>query len=714
MSTIPTYGQFSPDQYLGYNDISLASEVSPFLDPSLKRHRKAPTKLFKESTLYSPIVSVRSSQPSQDGTSYSRFQSAFDHAISDNDEESPVLKRKKSQVAYAESDDFLDLSLRETSESERDSEQDEDKTSFVGPRRPPKSKNLKRVDDSLSDNSTKLSHESIAKFIAHECDCGRDCSSLLTRKQVLDLREGYSSQCANGMSTGNAALAVINSIVRKHPITGVKNYNYSVHGVDMCQEMFRCANGICKNAWSRAKAACRQNQTEVPRASRSTASIFGHVPREQFEGRSERANQTSTWIQEYIQLHGCQMPDSRLVYIDDISVPDLAHECAKEVGQFCLPLAPRQFRRVWTKNFATWCKKRARKPFGTCIDCAGYKARLSASARDRDMIARIKAEYLAHLDVQKVERKLYYMHRKKGMESDAISVIIDGMDQSKLTLPHFKLTPKDVSNFLETKITGVLVHGKRFDCYISEPQVKHDTNLNLTCLHNTLMAVAKEGPLPPTLYLQVDGGPDNKNKWTVSYLSLLVEMRVFDKIKMSYLPVGHTHEDIDQAFSRIAVYLNRNDALTYSAFVEAIRRSFLKENRPPNVICLGHAFDFKAWLDDRLPDMSSWTDNLCYRFGRNPVSEAVEMHYKYYGQTPAYFGGATTTKVTSFKALRSQVTGDPTLAVTHRGLLMPFGKPDGDPNLAENHAFGVSQIVEDDDVPISRLILYFVAFCTEI
>ena len=40
----------------------------------------------------------------------------------------------------------------------------------------------------------------------------------------------------------------------------------------------------------------------------------------------------------------------------------------------------------------------------------------------------------------------------------------------------------------------------------------------------------------------------------ISYLSLLVEVGMFDYIKMSYLPVGHTHEDIDQAFSRIAVY----------------------------------------------------------------------------------------------------------------------------------------------------------------
>ena len=63
---------------------------------------------------------------------------------------------------------------------------------------------------------------------------------------------------------------------------------------------------------------------------------------------------------------------------------------------------------------------------------------------------------------------------------------------------------------------------------------------------------APGGVLPRKFYLQVDGG---------SYLSLLVEVGMFDYIKMSFLPVGHTHEDIDQALSRIAVYLNRHDAI---------------------------------------------------------------------------------------------------------------------------------------------------------
>ena len=138
---------------------------------------------------------------------------------------------------------------------------------------------------------------------------------------------------------------------------------------------------------------------------------------------------------------------------------------------------------------------------------------------------------------------------------------------------------------------------------------------------------APGGVLPRKLYLQVDGGSENKNKWMISYLSLLVEVGMFDYIKMSFLPVGHTHEDIDQAFSRIAVHLNRNDAIDMDEFVQAIRESFKKDGNPPEVSIIGAAFDFKNFLKGRLPDMSSWTDNVCCRFAKNLVTGKVEMHY---------------------------------------------------------------------------------------
>lgn len=91
-----------------------------------------------------------------------------------------------------------------------------------------------------------------------------------------------------------------------------------------------------------------------------------------------------------------------------------------------------------------------------------------------------------------------------------MSIIIDGMDQLKLTLPHFKLKPKNTGSFLETKLTGVLLHGKWFDCYTSEPQVRADSNLNLVCLHTNLMNRRRGGPLLKTLYLKVDDGSENK------------------------------------------------------------------------------------------------------------------------------------------------------------------------------------------------------------
>jgi hypothetical protein len=47
-----------------------------------------------------------------------------------------------------------------------------------------------------------------------------------------------------------------------------------------------------------------------------------------------------------------------------------------------------------------------------------------------------------------------------------------------------------------------------------------------------------------------------KNRYIFSYLKSLVDTGVFQHVYLSFLPVGHTHADIDQMFSRISVYMN--------------------------------------------------------------------------------------------------------------------------------------------------------------
>jgi hypothetical protein len=62
---------------------------------------------------------------------------------------------------------------------------------------------------------------------------------------------------------------------------------------------------------------------------------------------------------------------------------------------------------------------------------------------------------------------------------------------------------------------------------------------------------------PAILYLQANNcGAENKNLFMLAFLSLLISLNMFSEIRrnfqeicLSFLLVGHTHEDIDQLFS---------------------------------------------------------------------------------------------------------------------------------------------------------------------
>jgi hypothetical protein len=50
------------------------------------------------------------------------------------------------------------------------------------------------------------------------------------------------------------------------------------------------------------------------------------------------------------------------------------------------------------------------------------------------------------------------------------------------------------------------------------------------------------------LFLQLDNcSGENKNWLVLQFLSMLVDMKIVKAIEVNFLPVGHTHIDIDQA-----------------------------------------------------------------------------------------------------------------------------------------------------------------------
>ena len=98
-----------------------------------------------------------------------------------------------------------------------------------------------------------------------------------------------------------------------------------------------------------------------------------------------------------------------------------------------------------------------------------------------------------------------------------LSIIIDAMDQSKTTLPHFVNTPKHSDGMwkLRTHLLGAIVHGIGTYGFFDVFQYPHGSNLTVTILLQLLYGM--KDSLPETLYLQMDNcGRENKNRFAIT------------------------------------------------------------------------------------------------------------------------------------------------------------------------------------------------------
>ena len=91
------------------------------------------------------------------------------------------------------------------------------------------------------------------------------------------------------------------------------------------------------------------------------------------------------------------------------------------------------------------------------------------------------------------------------------------------------------------------------------------------------------------------------------------------QVQLSFLYVGHTHEDIDAAFHRIADSLRTTDAETLTELLGIL----------PNVqeIHTLVMYDFRSWLEPCINLIQHHTKPLHYRFKKNHSGNLL-VHYK--------------------------------------------------------------------------------------
>ena len=99
---------------------------------------------------------------------------------------------------------------------------------------------------------------------------------------------------------------------------------------------------------------------------------------------------------------------------------------------------------------------------------------------------------------------------------------------------------------------------------------------------------------PHELTIQVDGASDNKATVMFLYLEWLVRTKIFGSCVISFLLVGHTHNDADQDFVPLTFELRRRMIKNLDDYLDACRTAYKKP--PQDVVHLTAVHDFVAWL----------------------------------------------------------------------------------------------------------------------
>jgi hypothetical protein len=112
--------------------------------------------------------------------------------------------------------------------------------------------------------------------------------------------------------------------------------------------------------------------------------------------------------------------------------------------------------------------------------------------------------------------------------------------------------------------------------YFTDPNIHNDANLTITVTHHVLTHWC--GNIPQVLYLQLENtSRETKNQIVFGYLSMLVEMGIFQKVKFGFLLVGHTHDHIDQMFSHFSITLKRENVGMLPSMIEFIKKAYIPE-----------------------------------------------------------------------------------------------------------------------------------------
>ncbi|XP_078574037.1 uncharacterized protein LOC144860600 [Branchiostoma floridae x Branchiostoma japonicum] len=424
------------------------------------------------------------------------------------------------------------------------------------------------------------------------CPCPRDCCEKIGLDIIRHCRETFWA-----LKRDQQKSFIYNTLQhadRRQEVN--RSYEFSIQGHVVCHLGWRIVNGVGRSRFYEVKSDYER----------------GRLPdyedgRQGMEYPTRKWLTAKEWLQQYAKKFGDTMPNSPDVHLPQCVSRNDIHQLYQEDLWYEGTLKRSRFNVMWKKELRH-VKIPPQNRFTKCDECDDLKDLLNR-AKTKGDIQKVKERRSAHFTLQSTARQKYYSHIKKAKQQpdNYLSLIIDSMDQNKTFLPHFATLTKSKSNLkpLKFHLTGVLAHGqKKSFIYAWTPKFHMDTNITVNVLISVLQDLSKGygGHLPGTLYLQLDNSAKEcKNKYIIAFCAWLVKRQIFRKVKLGYLMPGHTHEDVDQMFSRISTYLERHDATSLPELFQAVKASY---NPSPDCRFMNSMWDFKTPIDQQIANIS--------------------------------------------------------------------------------------------------------------
>ena len=276
------------------------------------------------------------------------------------------------------------------------------------------------------------------------------------------------------------------------------------------------------------------------------------------------------------------------------------------------------FQYFWGVFKADWTHKlhfRHISQHAACPTCVKHKLIIRELGGDAIRRDKQLALFQQHKHDQYRDRRVYWNLRAQAwLHFYIIVIILDGMDQAKFAYPRAGfLKSKDFDSLQRPRlhVEGVIVHGHFVHVSVSNADFPTDANVTIELVAYALTQVSSKGIRldHAHVHVQMDNTcSNNKNNYVMRFLASMVCCCIFDKGSANFLRKGHTHEDIDQFFGRLASWIALHTTIeTPEQFIVVIQnfldklplaRPWPVSRRAREAFLLDTVRDWKSWLAD--------------------------------------------------------------------------------------------------------------------